>query len=91
MTMQYIHIWTNYDDDTVNTAEGEPTVTLADAIDSYWQQWNAPFEYKHTLALDHADGTFMVIDIRESMEKESDVPDYERVTGHEMGILHGRV
>lgn len=93
MKKQYIHIWTDYDDDTVNTQESPLVESLKQAVTEYWQQYQPPFNYKHTLVFDTESKSCELINITDYMDRETNrlKPEYEKLTGHEMGVRHGAI
>ena len=95
----YINIWLYDDKDLI--VEHEPCMSLDEAIRDYEEFANS-FKYSHTIMIDFEGGLKNTLEIawskkiniedyKRALEQDSDAPEYERLTGHEMGVCLGRV
>lgn len=88
----YIHIW--HDGKTGEDFMHEQTFTTSidEAIKQYDQENFGDFVYRRTLELETDTKDFKSINIEEIIEERKELPfQYERLTGHEMGVCPGRV
>jgi hypothetical protein len=91
----YINMWESKDE-AHHFYEHDAVYSIEDAIKDY-HEWDWTDDtYALTLKLDLVNGTFERIDITDYIEEEDEDEDsvgeeYERLTGHEMGVCPGRV
>ena len=93
MSKHYIHIWKDYNDDTISTQEAIPSESVEDAVDAYWKQYQSPYNYLHTLVLNINGGTYETMDITDYIDIDTlaYTPKREKLTGHEMGLINGAI
>ena len=97
MSKQYIHTWKCKNGKAFIQEHDVAIGNIDAAIEEYYQQQSISFRYSHTLVIDtetlacHMVNIEVEIEFRKVLEEEDSKPEYESLTGHEMGVCAGRV
>lgn len=87
----YIHIWN--DNNKAYVLEHTPPSNLEAAVKEYWQQLLL-MPYVHTVLINSRTKQSYTFDIRDytkNPQQSKTTPEYEKQTGHELGLCPGRV